>query len=100
MIRHVVLLEFATGTPKEHLEAVAAALAELPRRVGALRRYEIGRDLGLAETNAHIAVIAEFDDVEGYVRYRDDELHRRIIDEQILPYLERRSAVQFDTATD
>ncbi len=96
MIRHVVLLEFVPGTPGEHVSAVATALRELPSRMSVLRSYRVGEDLGLSTGNAHLAVLAEFDDVGGYEQYRDDSLHRRIIEELILPHLESRSAVQFD----
>jgi hypothetical protein len=96
MFRHVVLLEFDEGTTDEHVAAVAAQLRELPDRIPALRSYRVGRDLGLAPGNAHLAVLAEFDDIDGYLSYRDDPAHRRIIDEMILPHLRTRSAAQFD----
>lgn len=96
MFRHVVLLEFDEATTTEHVGAVAEQLRELPGRIPALRSYRVGRDLGLASDNAHLAVIAEFDDIDGYLSYRDDPAHRRIIDEMILPHLRSRSAAQFD----
>ncbi len=96
MFRHVVLLEFDEATSEEHVGAVAAQLRELPERIPALRSYLVGPDLGLAPGNAHLAVLAEFDDIDGYLSYRDDPGHRRIIDEMILPHLRSRSAAQFD----
>lgn len=96
MIRHVVLLEFLPGTPKEHVDGIAAGLRDLPNRLPGLRSYEVGSDMGLAAGNAHLAVLAAFDDVDAYLEYRDDPVHRRIIAEQILPRLASRSASQFD----
>ncbi len=99
MIRHVVLLEFLPGTSREHIEGIAESLRELPARLPRLCGYEIGIDMGLASGNAGLAVLAAFDDVDGYLEYRDDPVHRRIIDEQILPHLASRSAAQFDDST-
>ncbi|MFN7150128.1 MAG: Dabb family protein, partial [Microthrixaceae bacterium] len=76
MIRHVVLLEFDASTPDEHLELVVERLRELPSLVPAIRAYTVGRDLRLADTNAHLAVSGDFNDVDGYIAYRDDPAHR------------------------
>ena len=56
-----------------------------------MRDYRIGTDLGLVEQNAHFAVVADFDDVAGYVTYRDDPEHQRIIAELIRPASRRES---------
>jgi hypothetical protein len=95
MFRHVVLLEFDDATSDDHIEQVAAQLREFPALMPVLRSYLVGRDLGLAPGNAHLAVVAEFDDIEGYITYRDHPTHRRVIDEMIVPHLRTRSAVQF-----
>lgn len=99
MFRHVVLLEFDVTTPDDHIQSVAARLRELPAHLPALKGYQVGRDMGLAPGNAHLAVIAEFDDIDGYIDYRDDPAHRRIIEEMILPHLRQRSAAQFHDVT-
>jgi hypothetical protein len=95
MFRHVVLLEFDDTTTDEHIEHVVTQLHALPAALPVLRSYIVGRDLGLAPGNAHLAVIAEFDDIDGYIAYRDDPTHRRIIDESIVPHLRSRTASQF-----
>lgn len=95
MFRHVVLLRFDDSTPDGHVDEVAARLRELPDQLPVLRSYTVGRDLGLAPDNADLAVVAVFDDPEGYLTYRDDPTHRRIIDEMIVPHLLSRSAAQF-----
>jgi hypothetical protein len=95
MFRHVVLLEFDDATTQEHIDQVAEQLREFPALMPVLRSYLVGRDLDLAPGNAHLAVIAEFDDIDGYITYRDHPTHRRVIDEMIVPHLRARSAVQF-----
>lgn len=96
MIRHVVLLEFDDSTPDGHLELVVERLRELPALVPTIRAYTVGRDLRLADANAHLAVSGDFDDVQGYIAYRDDPAHRAVIEELILPHLASRAAVQHE----
>ncbi len=96
MLRHVVLLEFDDSASADHIDQVVARLEELPAALPRLRSYLIGRDLQLASGNAHLAVIAEFDDIDGYLEYRDHPVHRRIVDEMIAPHLRHRAATQFD----
>ena len=75
--------------------------AELERMAGEieeLRSFSVGLDLGLAEDNADVVVIAEFDDVAGYETYRDHPRHRAVIDEMIRPHLRSRTATQVEAA--
>jgi len=65
--------------------------AELP----GLQSWSCGRDAGLAAGNAEFACVGVFDDVDAYAVYRDHPEHRRIIDEQIKPFIAQRVAVQF-----
>ncbi len=96
MIRHGVLLEFRASTPDAHLEQVVKRLRELPEQIPSVRGYTVGRDVGLADDNAQLAVSGDFDDVDGYLVYRDHPAHRAVIEELILPHLQTRSAVQFE----
>ena len=50
-----------------------------------VRTYAVGRDLALAEGTATVAVVAEFDDVEGYQFYAQDPAHVDIIERLIKP---------------
>ena len=94
--RHVVLLNFTDETTAQDVRVIVDALNTLPARIPALRDYRVGIDVGLAEGNAHFAVVAEFDDVAGYVTYRDDPEHQRIIAELIRPRLASRVAAQYE----
>ena len=96
MIRHIVLLTFGDDATDAQIQAVEDALSTLPGRLPELRAYVIGRDLGINAGNATFAVAADFDDVDGYVKYRDDPEHRRIIAELIAPILAGRTAVQYE----
>ncbi len=95
MVRHVVVFRWAVGTTPDQVAAVEAGLAGLPAAIETLRAYRFGADLGLAEGNGDFAVVADFDDVAGYERYRDDPEHQRVIAECIRPIVAERTAVQY-----
>ena len=88
MFRHVVNFRWNSQSSPEHV----AALEEAPE----LRRYSFGSDAGINEGNYEFAVVAEFDNAEGYLVYRDNDEHARIIQTHIAPYLDSRTVVQFD----
>lgn len=97
MLTHVVLLKFSPETSEDHLDGIVTSLRGLPAVVPSLSNYRVGRDLGLAEDNFQIAVVAEFADEAGYFAYRDDPTHVSIIAEQIKPNLVARTASQIWT---
>jgi len=94
VIRHTVVFRFAEGTPAERVQAIREALMGLPGRVPEVRSFSCGGDLGLREGNADFAIVAEFDDEDGWRAYQDDPEHQRIIRELIAPVTEQRSAAQ------
>lgn len=95
-LRHIVTLTFRDDTTAEQVQAIADALRELPEQIPELRSYEVGVDAGLAEGNATMAVVADFDDVGGWEAYRDHPAHQAVITQRIVPVLTARSAVQHE----
>ena len=96
MFRHVVLLTFNEGTTKPQKDAILAGLAGLPAQIPELRRYHFGLDAGIADGNASLAVVAEFEDQAGYQAYATNAVHLEVIAALIKPVLAARSAVQFE----
>ena len=96
MFRHVVNFRWNSESSPEHIAALEEALSGLPALLPSLRRYSYGSDAGLNEGNYEFAVVAEFDNAEGYLAYRDNDEHHRIIQTLIAPYLDSRTVVQFD----
>jgi len=96
MFRHIVLLSFTEGTTGEDVSAIVDALHTLPERVPTIRQYVVGTDAGLAEGNADLTAIADFDDQAGYEVYRDHDAHQQVITELIKPRLAGRTATQFE----
>ena len=96
MIRHSVLFRWSETATEAQRKRVASELSRLPGIIPSLRAYAVGSDLGVNEGNWDFAVTADFDDLAGYLAYRDDPAHRAIIAEHISPIAARRAAVQYD----
>lgn len=96
MLIHVVNLRFRPDAPAGQADRVVELLRALPEEIPTIRWYEVGRDLGLAPDNADVVVTGHFDDVDAHAEYSIHPAHRRIIVEEILPYLETRIATQYE----
>lgn len=81
---------------EEQRQRVSTELARLPALVPTLMLFEFGSDLGVNEGSFDFAVFAGFDDMDGYLAYRDNPDHRAMIRDHILPITESRAAVQFE----
>ncbi len=80
MLRHVAVFRWNEGTTPEQVEELAAALRALPAEVPTIRSYEVGSDLGLGDGRWDFAVVAQFDDAEGYQAYVDHPAHQAATD--------------------
>ena len=96
MFRHTVLFCWKPGATPEQKETAAAQVALLPSLVPSVRAFASGPDAGVNPDNYDFAVTADFDDVAGYLAYRDDPRHREIVSTYITPILAERSAVQYE----
>lgn len=100
MLRHVVLIQLVDDDPSRPVDAAADALIEglrtLPDQIPEIRSYTVARDLGLAPTNAHVGVIAEFDDEAAFGRYREHPAHVDVVERLLEPVAWSRTALQFE----
>jgi hypothetical protein len=96
MIRHVVMFRWTPEATQEQKQRVAAELSRLPALLPVLRAYRMGADLGVNEGNFDWAAVADFDDLDGYLTYRDNAEHRAIIAEFIRPVTAERAAIQYE----
>jgi hypothetical protein len=96
MFRHVVLFRWTPEVTAEQRAAVTSALRALPGAIPSIRAYHVGDDAGVNDGNHDYAVVADFDDVAGYVAYRDHPAHGAVIVEHIAPILAERAAVQYE----
>ena len=95
MLRHVVLFNWTPDATGEQKRAVASELGKLPGVIDAIRVYRFGPDAGIIPGNCDFALVAEFDDVNSYLVYRDHPVHRKVIDDTISPIVASRSAIQY-----
>ena len=96
MFRHIVLLTLSSSAPDGATGSIVDGLSALPNQIEEIRSYSIGTDAGVNQGNADVSVVADFDDRDGYLVYRDHPAHRAVIDERITPVLESRSAIQYE----
>ncbi|MGE5287785.1 MAG: Dabb family protein [Micromonosporaceae bacterium] len=96
MLRHVVLFTWTPEATADQRRAVAEELRKLPGVIAELRHYDVGPDAGMNPANFDFAVVADFDDREGYLAYRDHPAHRAVVDKHITPILGTRATVQYE----
>jgi hypothetical protein len=96
MFRHIVLFTWADGVTGERQQELAAQLRKLPGAIEAIRGYRVGPDAGLNPANRDFAVVADFDDANGYLVYRDHPAHRAVVEQYVTPIVAERAAVQYE----
>ena len=96
MLRHVVNLRWRDDIPAGQVAAITTSLLGLVPEIDSIRSFTCGPDLGLRDERWDFAVVADFDDVEGWTIYHDHPTHDRIRTEMIYPWVSDRSIVQFE----
>lgn len=95
MIRHVVLFTWTDEMTDELERQFAAELTELAPTLPGVRSYQAGPDAGIIEGNFDFAVVADFDDADSYLGYRDNAAHKDIISRFSGPRTKSRASVQY-----
>jgi heme-degrading monooxygenase HmoA len=96
MIRHVALFTWTEGMTDAMEQQFAAELTAFASTLPGLRAYHAGPDEGINEGNFDFAVVADFDDAESYLAYRDSDGHQDIIQRFSRPNTKSRAAVQYE----
>lgn len=99
MIRHVAMFRWTEDTRPDQVAAVSAGLDGLPGAVPSIRAYVHGPDLELGEGRWDYAVVADFDDPEGYLAYDSHPAHASVRSELLVPLIRDRAVVQLDLQT-
>lgn len=94
MIRHVVLLAWKDGTTAGQISAVENALAQMPEVMPFIRRYEMGRDLGISGSH-DFAIVADFDNEADYRAYAEHPDHQAVLTDVLGPVVESKARVQY-----
>jgi len=98
VLRHVVLIQWIDGMAGEQVDRITAALGALPDQIDTIRSYTVGPDLQLADGRWDFAIVADFDDADGWRTYDRHPLHDQVRAEEIVPYVANRASVQFSLA--
>ncbi len=96
MLRHVSLLAFTDEAAEADRRSVLDGLAALAVRIPTVRAYSFGPDRALVAGNYDLAIVADFDDEDGYRDYAAHPEHRRFVTEVLAPVLRARAAVQYE----
>ena len=96
MIRHVALFAWAPEATSKQKQQVVEELRTLPPLLAGLRAFHVGPDAGIVEGNFDFAVVADFDDAESYLGYRNHPAHREIIQRVTIPIAKERVSVQYE----
>ena len=96
MLRHVVLFTWTEDTTPDRRAEIVAALGRLPEEVGGMTAFAVGDDAGLAQGNAHTALVADFPDADAFRRYAGDPRHLEVVAEYVKPALAGRTAAQYE----
>jgi hypothetical protein len=94
MIRHVVLFTWTEDATEEQKATVATELRKLPGIIPEIRAYTADADAGINQGNHEFGVVADFDNVDDYLVYRDHPQHQKVIAEHIKPIIASRAALQ------
>ena len=82
---------------REQKEQVKEELGRLPALIPQVRAFHLGEDLGLVgDVNFDFALAADFDDLAGYLAYRENAEHRKIVETFVQPIVGARGAVQYE----
>jgi hypothetical protein len=85
VIRHVALIHFKPEATPQQVEDVVAGLRAIPFE--GLLNLTIGRDAGLRNGNADLAIVADFVDEASCRAYDVDAEHSRVRRELLAPIL-------------
>jgi len=96
MIRHVVVFSWVPEATDQQKQQVADELRKLPPLMTGLRAYHFGPDAGIIDGNFDFAVVADFDDAQSYLAYRNHPAHRAAVDQVISPIVRERAAIQYE----
>ncbi len=92
MIRHIVTLKLNENAS---LEAIKTKILNLKNHLP-IKHIEVGFDIGFDKTASDLAIIADFENIKDLETYANDEIHQKIIKEDIKPFLLSRCAVDYE----
>jgi hypothetical protein len=96
MFRHVALFRFESGTTPDQIAGITDRLVRVAAGIHTIRAYAVGPDVAISDGSFDYAVVADFDDADGYLAYRDHPDHVAAATEAVQPILAERATVQYE----
>ena len=94
MLRHVVMFRWHEGASHDDVERFLSGLSGLLSQDEEVRGYRFGTDAGVDDTNHDFVLVADFDDLDGYLRYEKTPAHDEFVARHVGPIVAGRTAVQ------
>lgn len=94
MFTHVGMLTLVPEATESDRRSIVEGLSGLVGVIDGLTGVHAGYDLGLREGNADVVFFLTFDSQDAWLAYQDDEAHKAVIRDRILPVLASKSFVQ------
>ncbi len=99
MFRHVVMVKFTPEATEDQKEALREGLATMPEQIADVRAYRFGDDAGVTPDNFDFVVVADFEDRDGFLTYRDHPAHQKLVVDLLRPIVAERASVQHEWRT-
>ncbi len=96
MLRHIVLLRWATTVAPVNSAALLADLQDLVRSMRGALAVDAVVGLGLADETYDAVLIADFVDESAWHAYQSDVRHVSFVAERLRPVLEERATIQVE----
>ena len=99
MLKHIVFWRFADEaegrSKKENMDIVAEGLLALQGKVPSLRGAEVGQDVLHSDASSDMCLICTFDDMPGFIEYRDHPEHQKVL-AYIKKVITERKVIDFE----
>jgi hypothetical protein len=92
----VVLIEWNDDVDEAVVIAFTEGLRTLRSQIPTIRAYAYGPNLGMPGSTADFVICADFDDLDGFVAYRDHPAHDAFRAEHLAPNARSRTAAQYE----
>jgi catechol 2,3-dioxygenase-like lactoylglutathione lyase family enzyme len=93
MLRHVVMFRWREAARREEIEGFLSDLDLLLSQDQQVRGYRFGTNAGAAD-NHDFVLVADFDDMAGYLRYESTPEHKEFVARHIQAVVAGRTATQ------
>ena len=95
MVTHVVIFTWITGTTTEQVASLRRALDRLASDLADLATIRHGPDLRFRDGNGDYALVATFQDRDGWDAYQAHSKHQAFVRDFVAPIQAARLTIQF-----